>query len=76
MDFSCGSAGKESTCNVGDLGSIPGLGRSLGEGKGYIYPLPLKPPSYLPSYPSKSSQSTRLGSFVIQQLPTNHIFYK
>ena len=31
----CGSAGKESTCNVGDLGSIPGLGRSSGEGKGY-----------------------------------------
>ena len=29
------SAGKESTCNVGDLGLIPGLGRSPGEGKGY-----------------------------------------
>ena len=28
-------AGKESTCNAGDLGSIPGLGRSPGEGKGY-----------------------------------------
>ena len=26
---------KESACNVGDLGSIPGLGRSPGEGKGY-----------------------------------------
>ena len=25
--FPCGSAGKESACNVGDLGSIPGLGR-------------------------------------------------
>ena len=35
MGFPCGSAGKESTCNAGDLGSIPGLGRSLGEGKGY-----------------------------------------
>jgi len=33
--FPCSSAGKESTCNVGDLGSIPGLERSLGEGKGY-----------------------------------------
>ena len=31
----CGSAGKESTCNVGDLGSIPGVGRSPGKGKGY-----------------------------------------
>ena len=32
--FPCGSAGKESTCNVGDLGSIPGLGRSPGDGNG------------------------------------------
>ena len=32
----CGSAGKESTWNVGDLGLIPGLGRSSGEGKGYL----------------------------------------
>ena len=35
LAFPFGSAGKESTCNVGDLGSIPGLGRSPGEGKGY-----------------------------------------
>ena len=35
MFFPCGSAGKESACNAGDLGSIPGLGRSPGEGKGY-----------------------------------------
>ena len=33
--FPCGSAGEESACNVGDLGSIPGLGRSPGEEKGY-----------------------------------------
>ena len=33
--FPCGSAGKESACNAGDLDSIPGLGRSPGEGKGY-----------------------------------------
>ena len=32
----CGSAGKESACNVGDLGLIPGLGGSPGEGKGYL----------------------------------------
>ena len=31
--FPCGSADKESTCNVGDLGLIPGLERSPGEGK-------------------------------------------
>ena len=30
-----GSAGKESTCNAGDLGLIPGVGRSPEEGKGY-----------------------------------------
>ena len=35
MGFPCGSADTESPCNVGDLGSIPGLGRSPGEGKGY-----------------------------------------
>ena len=35
LGFPCGSTSKESTCNVGDLGSIPGLGRSPGEGKGY-----------------------------------------
>ena len=34
LGFPCGSAGKESACNAGDLGSIPGLGRSPGEGKG------------------------------------------
>ena len=33
--FPDSSAGKESTCNVGDLGSITGLGRSPGEEKGY-----------------------------------------
>ena len=33
--FPCGSVGTESTCSMGDLGSIPELGRSLGEGKGY-----------------------------------------
>ena len=38
LGFPCVSAGKESVCNAGDLGSIPGLGRSPGEGKGY--PLP------------------------------------
>ena len=33
--FPGGLAGKESSCNAGDLGSIPGLGRSPGEGDGY-----------------------------------------
>ena len=34
LGFPGGSAGKESTCNAGDLGSIPELERSPGEGKG------------------------------------------
>ena len=35
LGFPCSSAGKESACNEGELGSILGLGRSSGEGKGY-----------------------------------------
>ena len=35
LGLPCGSAGKECVCNVGDLGSIPGLGICPGEGKGY-----------------------------------------
>ena len=35
LGFPCDSTGKESACYAGDLGSIPGLGRSPGEGKGY-----------------------------------------
>ena len=35
MGFPGGSDGIESACNTGDLGSIPGIGRSPGEGKGY-----------------------------------------
>ena len=35
LGLPCGSSGKESACNAGDLGSIPGLGRAPGEGKGY-----------------------------------------
>ena len=33
MGFPCGLTGKESACNVGDLGMIPRLGRSLEKGK-------------------------------------------
>ena len=42
MGFPDDSDGKESACNVGDLGSIPGLGRSPGEGNGY----PLQYPAW------------------------------
>ena len=35
MGFPDSFVGKESACNAGDLGSVPGLERSPGEGKGY-----------------------------------------
>ena len=35
LAFPHSSVGKESTCNAGDPGSITGLGRSTGEGRGY-----------------------------------------
>ena len=35
-DFPDSSVGKESTCNAGDPGSVPGSGRSSGEGMGYL----------------------------------------
>ena len=34
LGFPCGSDSKESACNMGDPGLIPGLGRSPGEGNG------------------------------------------
>jgi len=36
MLFSCGSGGKKSACNAGDLDLTPGLGRSPGEGNSYL----------------------------------------
>ena len=41
MGFPGGSDSKASACNAGDLGSIPGLGRSPGEGKWQPTPVPL-----------------------------------
>ena len=37
LGFTDNSVGKETTCNAGDPGSIPGLGRSVGEGLGYPF---------------------------------------
>ena len=39
MGFPGGSDGEESSCNEGDLGSIPGMGRSSGEGNGTTLPI-------------------------------------
>ena len=37
MGFPCGSAGKQSTCNAGDWGLIPGMGKCPGEGNDYPF---------------------------------------
>ena len=60
--FPCGSAGKESASNAGDLGLIPGLRRFPGEGKGY----PLQYSSlenYMDYSPWGCRESTRLTYF-------------
>ena len=57
MGFPWSSAGKESACNAGDLGLIPGLGRSPGEGKGY--PLQYSAYQYLELTPLSPSLKLR-----------------
>ena len=65
MGFSCGSTDKEFTCNAGDLGLIPGLGRAPEDGK--HYPLQysdLENSMYYIVHGVIKSQ-TRLGDFQI-----------
>ena len=72
MGFPCGSAGKESTCNVGELASIPGLGRSPGEGKGY----PLQYSGLENSVHGVTKNWTRLSNFDFTSLqPLNMFLY-
>ena len=54
---------KESTCNVGDLGSIPGLGRSPGEGEGLI-PGPRSSAGEGISYPLQYSLASLVAQLV------------
>ena len=60
-DFPGGSDGKESTCNVGDLDSIPGSGRSPGEGNGNTLPVFLPGESPWTEEPGGSMGSQRVG---------------
>ena len=53
--FPGGSDGKAFACNVGDLGLIPGLGGSPGEGNGNPFPVPL---------PGKSHEQRRLVGYI------------
>ena len=57
LGFPGDSAGKESTCNVGDVGSIPGLGRSPGRGHGN----PLSIPAWIISMDREAWQATVHG---------------
>ena len=61
MGFPGGSAGTESACNAGDLGLIPGLGRSLAEGKGY--PLQYSGLENSMDYTDMTKSQTRLRDF-------------
>ena len=65
----CGSAGKESSCNAGDLGLIPGLGRSPGEGKGY----PLQYSGLENSMDCMGSQRVRYDQVNRHRLPSVNI---
>ena len=57
LGFPGGSAGKGSACNAGELGSVPGLGRFPGEGKGY----PLQYSSLENSMDQTDIDYTRVG---------------
>ena len=61
MGFPGVSDGKESICSVGDLGSIPGLGRAPGEGKGY--PFQYSGLENSMDYPWDHKESTQLSDF-------------
>ena len=63
LGFPCGSAAKESACNVGDLGSIPGLERSPGEGKGHSLQYPGLEDSMDCIVHGVSKSRTRLSDF-------------
>ena len=61
MGFPCRSVGKESACNAGDWGSIPGLKRSPGEGNG-------NPLQYYCQRIPWTEESGRLQSMELQEL--------
>ena len=76
MKYGCpgGSDGKESACNAADLGSIPRLGRSLGEGNGD--PLPVFLPGELHGQKSLVGYSPwgRIESDMTEHAPTNSLY--
>ena len=77
LGFPCGSAGKESTDNAGDLGLIPGLGRSPGEGKTtHSSILAWRIPWTVQSWGCKESDTTEPLSLGNKVLELNKISYR
>ena len=70
------TSGEESACNAGDPGSIPGLGRSPGEGNGYPIPLPGEFPGqrslagYSSQDPKESDKAERLTNIITSSIIT------
>ena len=75
LGFPCDSAGKESTCNAGDLCLVPGPGRSPGEGKGYPLQYFGLENSMEKSMGSKESDTTEWSSLSISLYAIDTNFY-
>ena len=75
MGFPGGSAGKESTCNARDLGSVLGLGRSPGEGKGYLLQYSGLENSRDYTVDGVAKNRTQLNDFHTHSLPLHWIFH-
>ena len=73
VGFSPSSVGKESACNAGDLGSIPGSGRFPGEGNGNPLQYPcLENPMDRGAWWATVHGVARVGHDVVTKLPPNH----
>ena len=81
LGFPCGPAGRESTCDAGDLGLIPGLGRSPGEGNGYLLQDSGLENSVDCIVHGVTKSQTQLGDFhfhsvlIVIHCPHHHTFY-
>ena len=73
LGFPCGSAGKESACRVGDLGSIPGLGRSSEEGKDYPLQCSQLENSTDCHKESDTTEQLSLHMSIESVMPSNHL---
>ena len=73
MGFPCDSAAKGSTCTVGDLSLIPGLGRSPGEEKGYPLPYSGLENSMDCTVPGVAKSWTRLCYFQLSTKTTSSL---